>query len=101
MTDKTRMYEDVREMVDNEVEAILKKGTLDEKSLMCLDKLVDIRKDVCEIISRGEYENMSSRSGGGQYSYRSRPDADRMYRDRYYDSDPAYRGNGYYRSDMM
>lgn len=69
MADK-HIYETLREMIENEIDTITKKGALDEKSLMCLDKLVDIRKDLMEI-EGGNADSGQSYIGGNRNSYGS------------------------------
>lgn len=69
MADKTRIYEDVLDLVEEEIDKIVKKGELDDKCLEYLDKLVDISKDVETITAmRGESGNGGYSSRGG-YSY--------------------------------
>lgn len=103
--------EDLREIVTKEIDEINKKGELDENTLVCAYKLIDILKDIGEIESmemgysqansymmypysmdngnsyRGGYSNRYSNPG---YSMRNR---DSMGR---YSRDYSYRG-GYSR----
>ena len=74
---------DVKEMVMREMGEIAKEG-LNENSLHCLDKLVDILKDVTEIEEKDGY---SMEGRGGSYARR------RRY------SNNSYRG--YSRDDIM
>ena len=46
MADKMRIYDDLKEMVEEEIDKIVKKDNMDEKCLEWLDKLVDIAKDI-------------------------------------------------------
>lgn len=68
-----KMYDDVKSLLENEFDVILKKDELTPTDLDVLDKGIDIIKDICEI------ENMSSSIGmsGGRYmggsSYGSMP----------------------------
>ena len=66
-----RIFEDLRDIVMREIDDINRKGELDENSLMCAYKLIDIVKDIHEIDA---HENGYSQTG------------------MYYD---GYRGNSY------
>lgn len=92
MADKTHIYEDILDMVEEELDKIVKKGDLDDKCLDYLDKLVDISKDVETITAmRGEYGNNEN----GTYS---------MRRPYFYDdgmSDGSYHRGGYQNRDSM
>lgn len=79
MADKNRIYEDLKDMVEEEIDKIVKKGDLDEKQLMYLDKLIDISKDICEI----EEKNEMSENGYSQ----------RMYPPMYYRDNDLMTGN--------
>ena len=79
MADKMRIYDDVKDLVEDEIDKIIKQGDLNDTTLMHLDKLVDIAKDICEI----EEKDMD-----GGYSQRSYP---HYYMDR---------GNSYKRDSM-
>lgn len=86
MADKMRIYDDVKDLVEEEIDKILKKDALDEKCLNYLDKLVDIAKDVDTITAMHEYgaeanEDMRGYSGrmyppmyntGRSYGYNNR-----------------------------
>lgn len=94
MADRNSIYEDLKDMVEDEIEKITKKGELDETSLMHLDRLVDIVKDTCEIEMSAE-QGYSQRhapyypysmDGGNSYQRR-----DSMGR---YSRNNSYRGNG-------
>ena len=87
--------EDLREIVTKEIDEINKKGELDENSLVCVYKLIDILKDIGEIEGQdmgysGRYmmDNGNSYRGGfsNRYSGRNR---DSMGR---YSKDYSYRG---------
>ena len=60
-----RIFEDLREIVMRELGGIVSRGELDDGTLMCVDKLVDIIKDIDEIeshdngYSNTEYNRMS------------------------------------------
>lgn len=104
--------DDLREIVTKEIDEINKKGELDENSLVCVYKLVDILKDIGEIEGqemgyscrymgypymmddgnsyRGGYSNRYSNTG---YSMRNRDSMGRYSRDY---SPNSYRG-GYSR----
>lgn len=69
MADKMRTYEDLKEMVGEEIDKIVKKDNMDEKCLEWLDKLVDIAKDVDTIFAMHEYGDQ----GGEGYSQMGRP----------------------------
>ena len=90
MANNMRVYEDVKEMVEQEIENIVKKDELDEKCLDWLDKLVDIAKDVDTIFAMHDYAD------DGGYS-------NRMYYPHYYnDGDmPMTHGNSYRNRDSM
>lgn len=85
MADKMRIYDDVKAMVEDEIEKISKQGELNRESLMNLDALIDISKDICEI-------KMSSEEMESGYSQRMYP----MYYDNGYDHGNSYRGMGRY-----
>lgn len=55
MADNKRVYDNLKEMVEEEISTIVKKGELDEKCLNHLDKLVDIVKDLDTISAMHEY----------------------------------------------
>lgn len=100
MADNMRIYEDVRDLVEDEIEKITKKDELDEKCLGWLDKLVDIAKDVDTIFAMKGYGEdrgysqkypyysyddgmmMRNHSMDG-YSYRNRDSMGRYSRDGY------------------
>lgn len=54
-----RLYEDVRQMVNQEIEAIVAKDEMSPSDLDMLDKLIDISKDVCEMDSMSMDKGMS------------------------------------------
>lgn len=60
-----RTFEDLRAIVMKEIDEINKKGELDENTLVCAYKLIDIVKDIHEIDEKmnGGY------SQGGMYPY--------------------------------
>ena len=60
-----RMYSELRNIVEKEIDNIVKKGSLDQNSLCNLDKLIDIVKDIKEV--SGDYE--SGYSGYRGYIY--------------------------------
>lgn len=87
MANEMHIYEDVKDMVEDEIEKILKKGELDEKCLGYLDKLVDIAKDVDTITAMHEY--------GAEAEEEMRGYSGRMYPPMYnYDSGRSYGYNG-------
>ena len=63
-----REFEDLRAIVMNEIDEINKKGELDENSLVCAYKLVDIVKDIHEIDEKIN-EMSNGYSQGGMYPY--------------------------------
>ena len=67
MANQNSMYDDVRDLVESEIEKITKKSELDEKSLMYLDKLIDIEKDTYEI--EMGYEQFGNGYSQGMYPY--------------------------------
>ena len=88
--DTMKIYEDVKELVEDEIHKIVKKDDIDEQGLMHLDKLVDIAKDIDTIFAMNDY---SENEGG--YSQMRRP----MY---YNDGDMMpMNGNSYQRRDSM
>ena len=83
------IFEDLREMVMRELEEIVKRGEMDETSLTCAYKLVDIVKDIDKI-----------EMGEGGYSQ-----VGRMYYPYAYDGgnsyENSYRGYSRQRRDSM
>ena len=75
MADKMRIYDDVKDMVEDEIEKIVKQGELNHDSLMNLGELIDIKKDLCEITSSEEIE-----SGYSQRMYPHMYDMGNSYR---------------------
>ena len=63
-----REFEDLREIAMREIDEFNKKGELDENSLVCAYKLVDIVKDIHEIDEK-IYEMNNGYSQGGMYPY--------------------------------
>lgn len=98
MANQNSMYDDVRDLVESEIEKITKKSELDEKSLMYLDKLIDIEKDTYEI--EMGYEQFGNGYSQGRYpyygnSYRQNGNGRNAY-------GGSYRSGGYSRnSDIM
>jgi len=102
-----RTFEDLRAIVMKEIDEINKKGELDENTLVCAYKLIDIVKDIHEIDEKmnGGYSQTSmyphmmyGNSYGNSYANRNRDSMGRYSRDGY----NSYRG--YSRegdSDMM
>lgn len=88
MANKMRIYDDVKDMVEEEIEKIVKQGELNHDSLMNLDTLIDISKDICEV-------KMSSDDSETGYSQRMYPP---MYAYAY-DNGNSYR-NGNMNSNM-
>ena len=90
-----RTLEDLRAIAMKELDGINQRNEMDENSLECAYKLIDIIKDIHEIDSMGGYSQtgrmMYPHNG---YSYRNR---DSMGR---YSRDYSYRG-GYSRDDDM
>ena len=88
--DSMRIYEDLKEMVEDEIHKIVKKDDIDEPSLMHLDKLVDIAKDIDTIFAMNNYDSGSS-YGRRPYmhyddmahSYTNRGDMGRYWGSRY------------------
>ena len=83
MADKMRTYLDAKEMVEKEINGIVRKGELDDKCLEWLDKLIDIAKDIDTIFAMHDYQDDEN----GGYS-------NRMYYPHYYDGD-MMTGNSY------
>lgn len=83
-------FEDLREIVIKEIDEINKKGELDENSLACIYKLVDILKDINEIESaedngystmyRPSHMDWNGYRGGNSYA-RNRDSMGRYSRD--------------------
>lgn len=91
MADKMRIYDDLKEMVEEEIDKIVKKDNMDEKCLEWLDKLVDIAKDIDTIYAMHDYgDDGYSQTGRPYYSY-----DDGMMTGR------SSRGRGYQRRDNM
>lgn len=84
MADEMRVYDDVKDMVEQEIEKIVKKDELDPQCLEYLYKLIDIAKDVDTIYAMSEY---------GDYQMGEDGYSTRMY--------PHYSGNSYQRRDSM
>lgn len=82
-----KVYIDTKEMVEKEIQSIVRKDELDEKCLEHLDKLVDIAKDIDTIFAMHDYQEDDN-----GYS-------NRMYYPHYYDNEMmngnSYRYNGY------
>ena len=57
-----RMYDELRDIVEKEIDNIVKKGSLDQNSLCNLDKLIDIVKDIKEV-NVGYEDNYSGYRG--------------------------------------
>lgn len=62
-----RTFEDLRAIVMKEIDEINKKGELDENTLVCAYKLIDIVKDIHEIDEK--MNEVSGYSQGGMYPY--------------------------------
>lgn len=62
-----RTFEDLRAIVMKEIDEINKKGELDENTLVCAYKLIDIVKDIHEIDEK--MNEMSGYSQGGMHPY--------------------------------
>lgn len=85
MADRNRIYEDVLDVVEDEIDKIVKKEDFDDRCLEYLYKLTDIAKDSETIMAmRDEYVDDSGYSQRGN-SYRM--------------SGNSYRGNGRYSSN--
>ena len=92
-----RTFEDLRAIVMKEIDEINKKGELDENTLVCAYKLIDIVKDIYEIDEKmnggysqtGMYPYMTGNSYGNSYATRNRDSMGRYSRDSYGNS---YRG---------
>ena len=113
MSNNMRVYDDLKDMVEREIENIVKKDELDEKCLGWLDKLVDIAKDIDTIYAMHDYGNEDGGYSNRMYyphyyndgemmpmthgnSYMNRDSMGRYSRNSY-----AYRGNGYSREGNM
>lgn len=89
-----RTFEDLRAIVMKEIDEINKKGELDDNTLVCAYKLIDIVKDIHEIDEKmnGGYSQtgMYPYNGyGNSYATRNRDSMGRYSRDGYGNS---YRG---------
>lgn len=73
MADKMKIYDDVKDLVEDEIDRIVKQGDLNDTTLMHLDKLIDIAKDLCEI----EEKDMGMDGGYSQRMYPQYPMMDR------------------------
>lgn len=64
-----RLYEDVKQMVEKEMETITKKDEMSPTDLESLDKLIDIAKDVCEMdeMKMGGYSGRASYANYASY----------------------------------
>lgn len=60
-----RLFEDLRSIIMKELEDIVSRGELDDGTLMCVDKLVDIIKDIDEIEG---HESGYSNTGTSRYN---------------------------------
>ena len=78
-----RTFEDLRELVMKELDEIIRQGQLDGNALECVDKLVDIAKDIGEI---EKAEMGYSQTGYSMYPY--------AWDGNSYDGN-GYRGNSY------
>ena len=87
MADRMKIYEDVLGMTHDEIDNIVKKDELDDKSLEYLYKLVDIAKDIETIMAMHDY-------GDDGYS-------GKMYPYYMYDGDMPMNGNSYRKRDSM
>lgn len=115
--DKMKIYEDVKELVEDEIHKIVKRDDIDEQSLMHLDKLVDIAKDVDTIFAMNDYSeeeengysqarrpryyndgNMMPMNGGNSYQRR---DGMGRYSNNRYSYDNRYSGGGYSREGEL
>lgn len=63
-----KMYENLRDMIENEIEGIVKIGELNQSALCNLDKLVDIAKDIEEIDKYHEEKYGYSGYSGRMYN---------------------------------
>ena len=110
MAEDMRIYDDLKDLVETEIEKIVKKDDLDEKCLDYLDKLVDIAKDVDTIYAMREYGEYPDEGGysGRMYphygmngnSYQGRDNRGRYMRNSYDNGMSyrnSYRGGGYSR----
>lgn len=104
----SKVYDNLRDMIEGEIEGIVKIGELNQNSLCNLDKLVDIAKDIEEIEKhqedrygysgyRGNYDDGYSRRGREMYEndrydnrYRSPRETDGYIR---YEGDMKYSGD--------
>lgn len=90
---------DLRDMIEDEVKKITKKGELDVASVELAYKMVDILKDIAtiEAMESSDYTEGYSRSdgtwNGGGYAYRGRAYDDGSY------ARGRYMRNGYSRND--
>ena len=88
-------YDKLYDMLEKELDEIVKKGALTADSLMSLDKIVDVMKDINEICDHDEDSGYSQRgyvyTNGGN-SYRR---SGNSYRDGRYSRGGANRGNSY------
>lgn len=101
-----RVLEDVREIILKEMDDIAAKRELDENSLICVYKMVDIIKDITEIEEKESEMSMSSYSANGSYeygnSYANRVGNGRSSRYNYARGNSSNRGGGYSRDgDVM
>lgn len=60
-------YEKLRDLLEHELDEIVASGELNESKLHCVDKMVDILKDLDEIEENGYSESYRARP---RYSYR-------------------------------
>lgn len=80
----TEMYDRLKDMLETEIDKIVKDGQITQTSLCNLDTLVDIVKDIEEIKEKYDY-GYSGRGGRMMYNdgYSGRDD---RYDNRYYDN---------------
>ena len=93
MADKMRVYVDLKELVEREIQNIVRKDEMDDKCLEHLDKLVDIAKDIDTIFAMNDYSE-----GYEDYGYSQNARYPHIYRD---DTMPMVNGNSYQRRDNM
>lgn len=103
MADNMHLYEDLKDLVEDEIDKIVKKDDLDEKCLEYLYKLVDIAKDIETIMAMREYggDDQGYSRMYPYYSYddgmsmKKRPMMDDGYSYRHRDSMGRYARDGY------
>lgn len=105
MRDYIDIYESSKDLMVCELDKIVQKQEMSPTSLEYIYKIVDVIKDIDEIISNdnANYEGYSQRSNNGYYTNSSNRMYGRgsSYRNRYDDMNPSYSGRNSSTSEML